>query len=278
MPLMSGNLKTLVVEVGVPDEQALSDIVLKQMLLALECIAAHRIIHRDVKPENILWELDEVGGYRFRLGDFGLSNDPSLARTAAGTEPFMAPEVFNRQPQSTKVDIWSLFATIVWTRTLQFRRHCSQMRVPELHIWLVQISRMEQYANIRKMASMDPKKRPSAKKQLAILEAPPDATGGYGGASGDEHGDDLNAHFSRAMNLREDMETPGLTYGSGSSEMVSPELPYYEPYASGLFESLYPGQAGPSKRYVPPSPDPADAPRDQGVRHLLRGRPRHKDT
>ncbi|KAK3304789.1 kinase-like domain-containing protein [Chaetomium strumarium] len=261
MPLMQGNLKTLVEKAAVPDER-LSDIVLRQMLLALQCIAEHKIIHRDVKPENILWEYDETGNYRFCLGDFGLSNDPSLARTAAGTEPFMAPEVFHRQKQTTKVDIWSLFATIVWTRTPEFRRQCSQLHAPDLHAWLVQFSKLEQYANIRGMASWEPKKRPSAKKQLAILDGQVEdyrSTGSYAGNSEDEAGEDLNARFANGLSLQ---DPPGLTYASGSSDAVtSPELAYYEPYASGILEDYYGAQAGPSKRYMPPSPNPADAPR-----------------
>jgi serine/threonine protein kinase len=263
MPLMQGNLKTLVEKVGVPDEHALSDVVLRQMLLALQCVASHNIIHRDVKPENILWEYNEAGDYHFCLGDFGLSNDPGLARTAAGTEPFMAPEVFHRQQQTTRVDIWSLFATIVWTRTVEFRRTCSQLRAPDLHTWLVQISKLPQYANIRKMASMDPRKRPSASKQLDILDGNFDdwsSVASYNSTSGDELGDEFTSRFSRIMSLQQD---PGLTYGSSSSEAVtSPELPYYEPYASRIMEEYYADQeAGPSKRYIPPSPDPADAPR-----------------
>jgi serine/threonine protein kinase len=290
MPLMKGNLKTLVEKATVPDEHALSDTVLRQMLLALECIASHNIIHRDVKPENILWEHDPSSpspeNYRFCLGDFGLSNDPTLACTAAATEPFMAPEVFHRKRQTAKVDIWSLFATIVWTRTPEFRRACSQMRAPDLHVWLVDFSRTELYANIRRMASMDPVKRPSATKQLALLEAPAQApfeqdyagsmhVGSYGSntsrASGDEAGalgGNLAARFSRGLTLQDNnINMPGLTYGSGSSEAVtSPELPYYEPYASGLMQTYFGAQAaGPSKGYMPPSPDPADAPRNYGV-------------
>jgi hypothetical protein len=277
MPLMDGNLKTLVERVGVPDELALSGTVLRQMLLALQCIAEHNIIHRDVKPENILWEYDAAGRYRFCLGDFGLSNDPALARTAAGTEPFMAPEVFHRQQQTTKVDIWSLFATVVWTRTPEFRRSCSQLRAPELHAWLVHFSKMDLYADMRRMASMEPRKRPSAARQLAMLDGQPEGrVGGYGGStSGDELGDELGARFSSAMHLQ-DGDAPGLTYGSGSSEPITaPELPYYEPYASGLLETYFgdqagaAGAAGPSKRYVPPSPDPADAPRDHAVGFLF---------
>lgn len=272
MPLMKGNLKTLVEKPDGPDPQSLSDVVLRQMLLALECIASHRIVHRDVKPENVLWEYDDAGNYRFCLGDFGLSNDPGLARTAAGTEPFMAPEVFNRQKQTTKVDIWSLFATIVWTRSEEFRKTCSHFRAPELHRWLVEMSKLGEYATIRKMASMDPKKRPSAKQQLAILDGEFDdyasSIGGYGSGSGDELGAELNGRFA-SMRLH---ETPGLSYGSGSSDQVtSPELPYYEPYASGLLQSyleeINPG--GQSKRYAPESPDTGDTPRGHEVRLFM---------
>ncbi|KXX83264.1 Serine/threonine-protein kinase KIC1 [Madurella mycetomatis] len=263
MPLMKGNLKTLVEDPGAPDPGPLSDIVLRQMLLALQCIASHNIVHRDVKPENVLWEYDEDGNYRFCLGDFGLSNDPGLARTAAGTEPFMAPEVFNRQKQTTKVDIWSLFATIVWTQIEEFRKTCSHMRAPDLHKWLVSISKMDEYATIRKMASMDPKKRPSAKDQLAILDGTSEDFGSfgvYGSDSGDGAVTDLSGRFS-SMRLQ---ETPNLSYGSSSSgQVTSPELPYYEPYASQVMQSYLEemNPAEQSKRYVPLSPDPGDSPR-----------------
>ena len=290
MPLMEGNLKTLVESSPSLnlDPVSLSDLVLRQMLLALQCIASHNIVHRDVKPENILWEYDPDGSgtYRFCLGDFGLSNDPTLARTAAGTEPFMAPEVFNRQKQTTKVDIWSLFATIVWMRSEEFRRTCSQMRAPELHAWLVAIANMDGdsgYSRIRRMASMDPRKRPSASKQLAILDGQFDeydyvSVGSYGSAASGDEVEELGGRFGR-LGLGGNMNVappPGLTYGSGSSTdaVTSPELPYYEPYATGLIESYFEGvnnaqgAAGPSKRYVPPPPDPGGSPRDHGVSSL----------
>ncbi|KAK3896834.1 hypothetical protein C8A05DRAFT_39616 [Staphylotrichum tortipilum] len=271
MPLMQGNLKSLVERVGVTDLRGLSDLVLRQMLLALECVASHHIIHRDVKPENILWEYDETGNYRFCLGDFGLSNDPGLARTAAGTEPFMAPEVFHRKKQTTHVDIWSLFATIVWTRMGEFRRRCSNMRAPDLHQWLVSIAQMDEYANIRGMASINAADRPSAKRQLAILDGEYEdynpvaaQTAGYS-PSRDELGDGLSARFAR-MSMRGSPPKGAAYEVDGASEEagMSPELPYYEPYASGIMESYF-NQAGPSRRYMPPSPDPADAPRDHGA-------------
>jgi len=251
MPLMRGNLSTLVEQGGVTDEHALSNVVLRQMLLSLECIASHHLLHGGIKPENILWEHHEIGKYRFCLGDFGLSNDLGLARSAAGTKPFLAPEVVHRKPQTTKVDIWSLFAVIVWTRLGEFRRTCSQLRAPEIHTWLTEISKLKEYTNIRGMGSMDPRKRPSATRQLETLDGDVDIYNSTSAAElGDEQGDDLSSRFSWDLSLQE----------SGSSE-----VPYYEPYQSGIMTG-YPGEwAGPSMRYMPSSPNPADAPLPRGV-------------
>jgi serine/threonine protein kinase len=246
MPLMQGNLSTLVVQAGVTDEHALSNVVLRQMLLALECIASHLLLHRGIKPKNILWEYDEIGNYRFCLGDFG-SNDLGLARTAIGSEPFMAPEVFHRKPQTTKVDIWSLFAVIVWTRFGEFRRTCSQLRAPEIHTWLTEISKLKEYTNIRGMGSMDPRKRPSATRQLEILDGDVDI---YNSTSAAELGDDLISRFSRDLSLQ---------------ESDSWEMPYYEPYSTETMTGYSGEWAGPSTRYIPPSPDAAESELRHGV-------------
>ena len=269
MPLMEGNLKTLVEEVADADVSSIADVVLGQMLLALDCIASHDIVHRDIKPENILWQLNGNGSYHFCLGDFGLSNDPKLARTVAGTEPFMAPEVFHRQPQTTKVDIWSLFATVVWVQNTDgFRDDCSQASAPYIHSWLVRLSRLPDYAHIRKMARLVPKHRPSASRQLAILAEGEDQDE-YDEAGYDEQfeGDlvgELGVQFGRGMDLND-----GGGYGGGSSgNTITPELPYYEPYASRLMEDYHYGtQAGSSGgRGYQPAPMSEEVPQRPRVR------------
>lgn len=245
MPLMDGNLKALIEKTENPDEGAIADTVLRQMLLALQCIESHNIVHRDIKPENILWRYDENGDYHFCLGDFGLSHDPKLARTVAGTEPFMAPEVFHRQSQSTKVDIWSLFATYIWIHnTEQFRNRCSQYGAQQIHKWLVRLSEMPEYASIRRMASYSPRKRPSAAQQLAILDGDVEEVASDHGY--DHMGGNLEDHFG-GMSLEDDQ------YDPESSGSTVPEIPYYEPYTSGIYQGWGDddGQAGPSKRYVP---------------------------
>lgn len=272
MPLMSGNLKTLV---DMPDkrgDEEIADIVLRQMLLALQCIASHQIVHRDIKPENILWETSETGNYHFCLGDFGLSNDPNIARTVAGTEPFMAPEVYHRQVQTTKVDIWSLFATVVWVRNTDgFRDTCAHFSAPHIHSWLRKISAMPEYASIRKMAEMRPKMRPTAENQLAMLDGAWEEATEYAEYAdvnesdyqhmGAEFPDDFISQF-QGVSLGDDSG-----YGNGPDSGVTqmgPEIPYYEPYTTRLMNE-YPwhGLAGPST-YRPPGS--GDGPREHNVR------------
>ena len=179
MPMKDGSLKPLVEHNPGLD---FSETVLLQMLSALKCLSRHKLIHRDVKPENILYEMDPAGHHHFRLGDFGLSHDPTLARTVAGTEPFMAPEVFNRGTQTEKVDIWSLFATIVWVRnTDNFRHECNQRRYEDIHSLLFRLSREPEYVNIRAMGSYNARDRPSAEaiynqiyKKVPIFRDPAD--------------------------------------------------------------------------------------------------------
>lgn len=73
---------------------------------ALSICEKHNIIHRDIKPENIMRHVEGT----FKLGDFGVAKQLSktTAGTIAGTEGFMAPEVYKGQEYNQTADIYSL--------------------------------------------------------------------------------------------------------------------------------------------------------------------------
>jgi eukaryotic-like serine/threonine-protein kinase len=84
-----------------------------QVLGALESAHAAGIVHRDVKPSNIM----VLPGDRVKLADFGIAramDDPSLTQTGSvmGSPGYMAPELFAGAGPSPAVDLWSLGATL----------------------------------------------------------------------------------------------------------------------------------------------------------------------
>lgn len=73
------------------------------------------IIHRDIKPQNILVGY-EADGLRARVSDFGLAkkvNPLTLLATAAGTLGFKPPEAFSKtKADSCASDVWALGVTL----------------------------------------------------------------------------------------------------------------------------------------------------------------------
>jgi eukaryotic-like serine/threonine-protein kinase len=106
------NLEQLVAERGPLDPRRAAAIGLR-LLATLE--AAHRagIVHRDVKPSNVLVRADATT----KLTDFGtasLTGDPELTATGvvAGSPAFMAPEQIKGLKVGPPTDLWALGATL----------------------------------------------------------------------------------------------------------------------------------------------------------------------
>ncbi len=90
---------------------------------ALACLGRHKLVHRDVKPENIMLGKDPRGNVRVKLIDFGLAK--SVDARASSMEPvesgetffgssyFASPEqVRSRETLDHRSDFYSLGATL----------------------------------------------------------------------------------------------------------------------------------------------------------------------
>jgi mitogen-activated protein kinase kinase len=117
MEFMDGGSLDKIYGTGV-DEPHLKFIAESVILGLNELKEAHNVIHRDVKPTNIL--VNTAG--KVKLCDFGVSGNlvASLAKTNIGCQSYMAPERIKSQSPddvayTVQSDIWSLGLSILET-------------------------------------------------------------------------------------------------------------------------------------------------------------------
>ena len=99
----------------------------QQLASAMEFLRANQLVHRDIKPQNLLlcvpskseaeaaalgykgcWELPVL-----KLADFGFARflpSSSLAETLCGSPLYMAPEILRYEKYNAKADLWSVGA------------------------------------------------------------------------------------------------------------------------------------------------------------------------
>lgn len=135
MGLKDGTLKDLLLDPHLPQvpdrDERVAKLVIRHMLQALDFLSVHGIVHRDVKPENILYT--RTSGVNedeclFQLGDFGLSNHQSVAKSVAGTEIYMAP---GGQAWLGEADLQGGRMVALRHRTVGTERELSSVRLDE---------------------------------------------------------------------------------------------------------------------------------------------------
>ncbi|KAL4440853.1 hypothetical protein ABPG74_013834 [Tetrahymena malaccensis] len=79
-----------------------------QICLAMKHVHDRKILHRDLKGQNIFLTSQNI----CKLGDFGiarvLSKTFEKAKTMVGTPYYLSPEIINSVPYSYKSDVWSI--------------------------------------------------------------------------------------------------------------------------------------------------------------------------
>ena len=116
MPYCPGSAESLI---GCTDESIIWRFI-RDVASGLEYLHSKNILHRDIKPDNILSDADG----NFLITDFGVSTKmkSTLRRNStrvmssgdiSGTVGYMAPELFTKTPEAVKsTDIWAFGVTL----------------------------------------------------------------------------------------------------------------------------------------------------------------------
>ena len=168
--ICAGDLLSYIKKRGKLTEQV-AKFIFKQIVLTLQYIHDHNIVHRDIKLDNILIDLDN----NIKICDFGVSkmikNNESMIEQC-GTPAYIAPEILlNRGYDGFGVDIWSagvvLYAML--SGTVPFKGN----NIKDLHDLIIKgeyapIKEISKEAThlIKSIFEVDPKKRITTKDIL----------------------------------------------------------------------------------------------------------------
>ncbi len=101
----SGDLKTIL---NKPIKEEYARFYFLQFANGLKHLYSNNIIHRDIKPRNILLTNSRK---TLKIADFGFArytNDESLYDTVCGSPLYMAPEIMGHKNYNKQTDLWSI--------------------------------------------------------------------------------------------------------------------------------------------------------------------------
>ena len=153
-----------------------------QLLLALDFIHQKRIIHRDIKLDNILINQIEKKENEFsvRIADFGLSivlpDDTKKIYERCGTPCYVAPEILRGEGYNMKCDIFSMGSLLFNMLTGRFLFKGQDKMEILHHNKLCNLTQIDDYLVsvgatcrnfLKQMLTPNPDRRPSAKEALS---------------------------------------------------------------------------------------------------------------
>uniref|UniRef100_A0A672I3X0 non-specific serine/threonine protein kinase n=1 Tax=Salarias fasciatus TaxID=181472 RepID=A0A672I3X0_SALFA len=144
-----------------------------QICLALKHVHDRKILHRDIKSQNIFLTRDGT----VQLGDFGiarvLNSTVEFARTCIGTPYYLSPEICENKPYNNKSDIWALGCVLYEMCTLKHAFEAGNMKNLVLKIICGSYPPVSTHysqdlrALLRQVFKRNPRERPSVNAILA---------------------------------------------------------------------------------------------------------------
>ena len=184
---IEANSLVLVLEACDGDLSALSDMgndqvvdIAKQLTRGLVHIHSHGIVHRDIKPRNILYSHQKKPHAELiiKIADFGIAKrlQESMAETAIGTPYYLSPEVCSGALYDYKTDMWAL-GCVLYELLTKGRKPFSGNSIKELiqNIMNHQPPKLNESPYLDHMMAVllekDPQKRPSSQQFLDFLNS-----------------------------------------------------------------------------------------------------------
>ncbi|WP_110240451.1 serine/threonine-protein kinase [Nocardioides gilvus] len=156
-----GTVQDLLARHGALPQEVVA-LVVEQTLRALAVVHGAGLVHRDVKPANLLLESTADGSIHLRLGDFGVALDPTAPRLTVagpvGTDGYLPPEAhLHADPRH---DLYALGVTAL--HLLTGRRPHPDLPWPPTRLRPL----------LERLTHPDPEQRPTTAEQaLALLQA-----------------------------------------------------------------------------------------------------------
>ncbi|XP_076031894.1 serine/threonine-protein kinase chk-1-like [Oratosquilla oratoria] len=108
-----------------------------QLISGVKYMHTHGVVHRDLKPRNLLLNGDNV----LKIADFGLAAKLEDRKTylseVCGTRGYMAPEVFSARYRGEPSDVWSCGVTLVKMLSGRAPWEVAKSYDPNYQIWLL---------------------------------------------------------------------------------------------------------------------------------------------
>jgi len=172
--LKHGELYDFIVSNGPISENQVQHII-RQLFLAINYLHSQGIVHRDIKPQNIL--VYNQSKLEIKLTDFGfaaMANEKTL-NEVLGSPLYMSPEILKNEEYDNKVDIWSsgVVCYIMVVGKVPFYSADKETLYEEIKTKEPEFNSKEFQALsehctdfLRKVLTKDPTKRMSAKEAL----------------------------------------------------------------------------------------------------------------
>ena len=108
---------------------------LKQIANSLQQLRLLNLVHRDLKPQNLMLCSSADGSITLKLGDFGFARElpgEDMAVTLCGSPLYMAPEILRYEKYDAKADLWSvgviLYEMITGKTPFRARNHIALLK------------------------------------------------------------------------------------------------------------------------------------------------------